>query len=438
MAALPACVDISGPESAAAPTTEAAPISHAHIDRLRMALADYSTRLERRVDACRDEYAERATAVLDYLIKTDPASNPRKVGLFLYLARPRSPLEWVRFDQGVNSTLKEFARARGVTLAARHSPIPRDQRFRASRAKGMFPEVYEWGWRYEDFRRRGVSAQPWEATLAADFETAVAAPLRRALRAARMAANFLGELRPVEDIQLDLAAAGAFLVEKLRLPDTAGDDLSDHWTPNLTGPRPRVLADGDPMLWQGLLARLLEALEARLKACATEYTLAAALLRDRFDPDSARHWQGPGLAPRVLTPAWAIADPIIVWQAAKPGRLSDPADPLAEGWRNLAWNSSEDRAKYRSYAAACSARRQSPVPAHEYYWFTEAPRLLKDFEPAQSWERWFALYYDRTVVTPLRRQWLLARWCIRLQSALVEPDQCQLQLRLEKYLPHVL
>jgi hypothetical protein len=438
MASLPAHVEIPAPEPAASLTTGAATISQAHIDRLRRALADYSARLERRVDGCRDEYAERAAAVLDYLSKTAAASKPRKVGLFLYLTRPRSPLEWVRFDPDVNSTLMEFAKARGITLTARHHPVPRDQRFRASRAKGMFPEVYEWGWRYEDFRRRGVSAQPWEATLAADYETAVAAPLRRALRAARMASNFLGELRPVEDIQLDLAAAEAFLVEKLRLPYTAGDGLSDQWTPNLSGPRPRVLADGDPMLWQGLLARLLEALEARLKACATEYTVAAARLRDRLDPDSARQWQGPGLAPRVLTPAWAIADPIVVWQAAKPGRLSDPADPVAAGWRNLTWNSTADRAKYRSYAASRSARRQSPVPAHEFYWFTEAPRLLKDFEPAQMWERWFALYYDRTVVTPLRRQWLLARWALHLQSALVDPDACRLQLNLEKYLPHVL
>jgi hypothetical protein len=185
-----------------------------------------------------------------------------------------------------------------------------------------------------------------------------------------------------------------------------------------------------------LLACLREAIESRLRACAAEYTVAAALLRDRLDPERRLLWQGPVLAPRVLAPPGSVADPIIVWQAAKWEHRSDPSDPLAEGWRDLAWNSAEHRAKYRSYAASCSVRRQRPYPAREYFWFTAAPRLIKDFEPAQTWERWFALHYDRTVVTPLRRQWLLARWSMRLEPALVEPETCVLALDLQKYLPH--
>ena len=65
----------------------------------------------------------------------------------------------------------------------------------------------DWPWLYEDFRRKGVQAQPWEATLAADFEQAVTGPLRRALRASGNLANFVRQLRPVAEIQFDPAEA---------------------------------------------------------------------------------------------------------------------------------------------------------------------------------------------------------------------------------------
>lgn len=416
--------------------TVAAAISRSHIDRLRQSVSDYAARLAPRVASCRDDYAARSYAVLEHLLKTVPAAKPRKVGLFLFNGRHYAPLEWVRFPLDVNLTLRSRARARGITIPPYHERVPRDKRYRVSRAAQADPQVYDWPWRYEDFRRKGVGAQPWEAALAADFEASVTGPLRRALRASRQIATLASELRPVEEIQFDLLSAESFLGEKLRLPRPVDNAGAEHCAPNRAAPPVFVTADDDSQLRLGLLACLREAIESRLRACAAEYTVAAALLRDRLDPERRLLWQGPVLAPRVLAPPGSVADPIIVWQAAKWEHRSDPSDPLAEGWRDLAWNSAEHRAKYRSYAASCSVRRQRPYPAREYFWFTAAPRLIKDFEPAQTWERWFALHYDRTVVTPLRRQWLLARWSMRLEPALVEPETCVLALDLQKYLPH--
>lgn len=420
----------------AAPAAVAAAISRSHIGRLRQSVSDYAARLAPRLESCRNEYADRSYAVLEHLLKSVPATKPRKVGLFPVNGRHYAPLEWVRFPLDVNLSLRNQAQACGIKLAPHHERVPRDKRNQVSRAVQADPEVYDWPWHYEDFRRKGVGAQPWEAALAADFEAAVTGPLRRALRASRQIASHASELRPVEEIQFDLLSAESLLCEKLRLPRPAEHAVAEHCAPNRAAPRAFDTTDDDSQLRLGLLTCLREAIESRLRACAAEYTVAAALLRDRLDPDRCLLWQGPVLAPRVLVPPGVVADPIIVWQAAERGHRSDPSDPLAEGWRDLAWNRAEHRAKYRSYAASCSVRRQRRRPAREYFWFTEAPRLIKDFEPAQTWERCFALHYDQTVVTPLRRQWLLARWSMRLEPTLVEPETCVLALDLQKYLPH--
>ncbi len=423
-----AIVDAEGP----------AATSRSHIARLRGHLATYRDRLDPGVELARRQFAELSTAVRDHLQQTAPATEPRKAGLFLLTCRARSPLEWVRFPPSLNITLQKMAKARGIIVPSRHIPVPRDVRRRPSRAAGRDPQVYDWPWRYEDFRRRGINAQPWEARLADDFERAVAGPLRRAVRAVPQLAGYLDELRPVEEIQLEIDAAEAFLCSKLKLLRPDGLSLGESWMPDLRGPRPLLTPDTDPRARLGLAIRLQTGAAKRLHGCAAEYTRAAKFLLNRLDADRSRRWLGPLLAPRVLTPPDAIAYPFIVWQVAKRGRPLDPGVYPSDGWRDLTWNSAADRARFRSYVGASSVRRESACPMSEFFWHTEAPRLLKDFEPAQMWERWFALYYDRHVITPLRRQWLLAAWIADFFRACVEPEDCRLQLDLDRYLPNAL
>lgn len=422
------------------PSEGLAATSRSHIARLRIHLDAYRSRLQPAVEAARLQYGELATAVRAHLQQVAPATEPTKAGLFLYLARPRSPLEWVRFPPALNVTLHKVAKARGIILPSRHVRVPRDARLRPSRAAGLEPRIYDWPWRYEDFRRRGVNAQPWEARLADDFERAVAGPLRRAVRAVPQLDAFLGELRPVEDIQLDIDAAEAFVCEKLRVSRPDGPRLAESWSADLTSPRSLLTPDSHPMARLVLLTRLQVAVATRLHGCAAEYTMAAKLLQQRLDPDRHRGWLGPILAPRATAaPApGALPNPLLVWQAPKRGQRPDPTEYSSDAWRDLAWNSSPDLAKFRSFVRASSARGQSAGAMAEFFWNTEAPRLLKDFEPAQPWERSFALYYDRNVITPLRRQWLLLRWIDELFRACVEPEHCRLQLDLDRYLPHSL
>jgi hypothetical protein len=413
-------------------------ISRQHIERLHAHLSAYLDRLQPGIEAARRQYAQMSVLVLDHLIRTAPASEPRRAGLYLYLARPRSPLEWVRFPPSVNITLQRVAKARGVWLPSRHHPVPRDTRRRPSRAAGRDPQVYDWPWGYEDFRRRGVSAQPWEARLADDFEQAVAGPLRRAVRAVSKLEHYLAELRPVEEIQFDVDAAEAVLCSKLKLPRPDGPTLGESWMPDLRGPRQLLTPDTDPRARLALAIRLQTGAANRLRACAAEYTNAAKRLLNRLDSDRVQHWSGPLLAPRVLTPPDVIADPIIVWQVAKRGRPLDPGSYPSDGWRDLPWNNAKHRAQFRSYVGASSVRGQSAGPMSEFFWYTEAPRLLQDFQPAQKWERLLALYYDQHVITPLRRQWLLAGWIADFFRACVEPEDCRLQLDLDRYLPNAL
>ncbi|MDQ1342288.1 MAG: hypothetical protein QG571_905, partial [Pseudomonadota bacterium] len=227
--------------------------------------------------------------------------------------------------------------------------------------------------------------------------------------------------------------------EKLNLPRPQDSEtLRDHFPPNLTEPRNRPLADDDPKARQRLLALLGAAVGSRLIACATEYTTTATMLRDRLDPNRRRLWEGPILAPRVLVPPGVIDDPIIIWQSTHLDHPSDPSDPEASGWSDLQWHSARHRDRFKSYTTSCSVRGERSAPAHQYFWFTEAPRLVRDFRPAQRWERLFALYYDQNVVAPLRRQWLLARWSMRLERSLPNPAECVLALDLERYRPGAL
>ncbi len=422
------------------PSEGPAATSRSHIDRLRMHLTTYRARLQPAVDAARLQYGELSTAVREHLQQVAPATQPTKAGLFLYLARPRSPLEWVRFPPALNVTLHKVAKARGIILPSRHVRVPRDARLRPSRAAGLEPRIYDWPWRYEDFRRRGVNAQPWEARLADDFERSVAGPLRRAVRAVPQLDTFLAELRPVEEIQLDIDAAEALVCDKLRLSRPDGPSLGESWSADLTAPRPLRTPDSHPMARLVLVTRLQVAFATRLHGCAAEYTMAAKLLRERLDPERQRVWLGPILAPRAtaVSAPGTLPNPLLVWQAPKRGQRPDPTGYPSDAWRDLAWNSSPDAAKWRSYVRASSARGECPGSMSQFFWHTEAPRLLKDFEPAQPWERWFALYYDRNVITPLRRQWLLLRWIDELFRACVEPEDCRLQLQLERYLPNAL
>lgn len=415
-------------------------ISQSLIARLRGHLDSYRPNLARAVQEAPRRYADLVEAVLAHLTAVAPGTYPRKVGLFVLLARPRSPLEWVRFPPSLNITLQKVAKARGIMLPSRHRPVPRDARRRPSRAAGLEPRIYDWPWRYEDFRRRGVGAQPWEARLAEDFERAVAGPLRRAVRAVPQLQSFLDELRPVEEIQLDMDAAEACLCAKLRLPRPEGPALSESWPADLTSPRQLLTPDSHPMARLVLVTRLQMAVATRLHGCAAEYTRAAQILRDRLDPDRRRVWRGPVLAPRAasLPQPGAMPNPRLVWQVPKRGQHPDPTEYPSDAWRDLAWNSAADRARYRSYVGASSVRGQSAGAMAEFFWHTEAPRLLKDFEPAQPWERHFALYYDEHVITPLRRQWLLLRWIGEFFHACVEPEDCRLQLDLGRYLPNAL
>ena len=192
--------------SAVPASSSAAQISRAHIERLGELRSQYDRLLAQRVEACRNEYTALSSNVLAHLIKTAPRSRPRKVGLMPFSGRPRSPLEWVRFPLRDNQALWRFATARlGVTAAARSERVPRDKARRPSREPHTDHGSQDWPWLYEDFRRKGVQAQPWEATLAADFEQAVTGPLRRALRASGNLANFVRQLRPVAEIQFDPA-----------------------------------------------------------------------------------------------------------------------------------------------------------------------------------------------------------------------------------------
>ena len=426
--------------SAVPASSSAAQISRAHIERLGELRSQYDRLLAQRVEACRNEYTALSSNVLAHLIKTAPRSRPRKVGLMPFSGRPRSPLEWVRFPLRDNQALWRFATARlGVTAAARSERVPRDKARRPSREPHTDHGSQDWPWLYEDFRRKGVQAQPWEATLAADFEQAVTGPLRRALRASGNLANFVRQLRPVAEIQFDPAEAETFLCEKLNLPRPQDSEtLRDHFPPNLTEPRNRPLADDDPKARQRLLALLGAAVGSRLIACAPEYTTTATMLRDRLDPNRRRLWEGPILAPRVLVPPGVIDDPIIIWQSTHLDHPSDPSDPEASGWSDLQWHSARHRDRFKSYTTSCSVRGERSAPAHQYFWFTEAPRLVRDFRPAQRWERLFALYYDQNVVAPLRRQWLLARWSMRLERSLPNPAECVLALDLERYRPGAL
>ena len=331
--------------SAVPASSSAAQISRAHIERLGELRSQYDRLLAQRVEACRNEYTALSSNVLAHLIKTAPRSRPRKVGLMPFSGRPRSPLEWVRFPLRDNQALWRFATAR-LGKARRPSREPHTDH-----------GSQDWPWLYEDFRRKGVQAQPWEATLAADFEQAVTGPLRRALRASGNLANFVRQLCPVAEIQFDPAEAETFLCEKLNLPRPQDSEtLRDHFPPNLTEPRNRPLADDDPKARQRLLALLGAAVGSRLIACATEYTTMATMLRDRLDPNRRRLWEGPILAPRVLVPPGVIDDPIIIWQSTHLDHPSDPSDPEASGWSDLQWHSARHRDRFKSYTTSCSVR----------------------------------------------------------------------------------
>jgi hypothetical protein len=410
------------------------------IPRLRDLLDIYRRRLSARIEACPGEFASIASTVLEDLKKYAPRSRPRRIGLLPFNQHVGSPLEWVRFPLRDNQVLWRFAEARlGKKALARHHKVPRTPSARPSRAVHTHPVVYDWPWQVEDFLRKGTRAQRWEATLAADFERAVASPLRRALRAARILTKYSEEMQPTHAIWVDLARAEAHLCEKLRVAPTPQSYVASALMPTiLVHDEPASIQPEEPLARLTLLGLLAAPIEARIRACRIEYTCAAAILRERLQAGGAGPMQGPRLAPHVLVPRGAGAVPAIVWQFAD--APFDPALGSSQSvrWKDVALTNAVDAARFRAYVAACNRRGSHSVSKHEYFWLTEAPHRLRDFVRAERWERAFALYYDQTIVAPLRRQWLLVHWWAYLEPYLLDPDECTLALDPQKYRPEAL
>jgi len=407
------------------------------IQQLTYLLDLYKRRVSTRIQACPGEFAAIVSTVLEDLIKYAPRSRPRKAGLLPINHLQRQPLEWVRFPLRDNQVLLHFAEARlGKKALARHHKVPRTPSARPSRAAHTHPVVYDWPWQVEDFLRKGTRAQRWEATLAADFERAVASPLRRALRAARILTKFAEEMQPTHAIWVDLARAEAHLCEKLRVAPAPESYVASALMPTiLVHDEPASIQPDEPLARLKILGLLAAPIEARIRACRIEYTCAAAILRERLQAGGAGPMQGPRLAPHVLVPRGAGAVPAIVWQFAD--APFDPALGSSQSvrWKDVALTNAVDAARFRAYVAACNRRGSHSVSNHEYFWLTEAPHRLRDFVRAERWEREFALYYDQTVVAPLRRQWLLVHWWAYLEPHLLDPDECTLALDPQKYRP---
>ena len=266
-----------------------------------VALLQYDRLLAQRVEACATSTPRcRRTFSLTSL-KTAPRSRPRTSGSLMPFQRA-SPL-----PAGVGTF--PIARQPGA-LAICHGPtwrhgrrppatrVPRDKARRPSREPHTDHGSQDWPWLYEDFRRKGVQAQPWEATLAADFEQAVTGPLRRALRRLGDLANFVRQLCPVAEIQFDPAEVETFLCEKLNLPrpqdaETLRITSRRTWTepqPPFRGARPESAASTARTARRGTRSG------HGFIACATEYTTTATMLRDRLDPDTGvASGRGPSL-----------------------------------------------------------------------------------------------------------------------------------------------
>ena len=248
--------------------------SQALIQQLRDLVDAYRRRLSVRVDACPAEFAALASSVLDYLNKTAPRARHRVAGLVPYDLHSRTPLYWVLFPSRDNQTLWRFAEARlGKKAHARHRKVQRTQSARPGRAVHTHPDVYDWGWRYEDFRRKEVRAQPWEARLAADFEQAVTGPLRRALRAARIIEKYANEMRPIDAIGVDLDRAEAHLCAKLHVAPAPDSYVAPRGLPAIVwDTHSASILPEDPLARRHLLDLLSAPIESRLRACQMEYT----------------------------------------------------------------------------------------------------------------------------------------------------------------------